>query len=65
MILKWYKMSDLGQSTPYFIKKDTKNQLSLAGTYSPYGIRTRVTAVKRRCLNPLDQRTIIYVSTLR
>ena len=21
--------------------------------YSPYGIRTRVTAVKRRCLNPL------------
>ena len=24
-----------------------------AVVYSPYGIRTRVTAVKRRCLNPL------------
>ncbi len=29
-------------------------QLSYGGIkYSPYGIRTRVTAVKRRCLNPL------------
>ena len=26
---------------------------SLRYTHSPYGIRTRVTAVKRRCLNPL------------
>ena len=41
MILKWYKMSDLGQSTPLFYQKGhKKNQLSLAGTYSPYGIRT-------------------------
>ena len=31
--------------------------------YSPYGIRTRVTAVKRRCLNPLDQRTILLMGT--
>ena len=52
MILKWYKMSDLGQSAPLFYQKDTKTSL-LAGAYSPYGIRTRVTAVKRRCLNPL------------
>ena len=29
-------------------------RLSYGGIeYSPYGIRTRVTAVKRRCLNPL------------
>ena len=34
-------------------KRIQKNQLSLAGTNSLYGIRTRVTAVKRRCLNPL------------
>ena len=26
---------------------------TLRYTHSPYGIRTRVTAVKRRCLNPL------------
>ncbi len=39
MILKIYKMSGLGQSTPLFYQKDTKTSF-LAGTYSPYGIRT-------------------------
>ena len=38
-------------------------QLSYAGIYSPYGIRTRVTAVKRRCLNPLTNGPIYYMGT--
>ena len=33
-------------------------------TNSPYGIRTRVTAVKRRCLNPLTNGPELLFSTL-
>ncbi len=43
MILKWYKMSGLGQSTPILPKG---RKTSFRHTYSPYGIRTRVAAVK-------------------
>ena len=32
--------------------------------HSPYGIRTRVTAVKRRCLNPLTNGPELLFSTL-
>ncbi len=32
-------------------------------TYSPYGIRTRVTAVKRRCLNPLTNGPYVLMGT--
>ena len=45
----------------------TKKSCYLVTTFydSPYGIRTRVTAVKRRCLNPLTngpflQRNLLY-----
>ena len=37
---------------------------SLRYTHSPYGIRTRVTAVKRRCLNPLTNGPELVFSTL-
>ena len=35
---------------------------SLRYTHSPYGIRTRVTAVKRRCLNPLTNGPSMFFS---
>ena len=36
----------------------------LSSKNSPYGIRTRVTAVKRRCLNPLTNGPELVFSTL-
>ncbi len=38
-----------------YIKKKSRRNPDLR--YSPYGIRTRVTAVKRRCLKPLTNGT--------
>lgn len=40
------------------------SSVSSALYYSPYGIRTRVTAVKRRCLNPLTNGPELLFSTL-
>ena len=38
--------------------KNTDTQKSICVFGDPYEIRTRVTAVKGRCLRPLDQRAV-------
>ena len=63
-ILVYHSRFRLSTLFETFFKTFFSSSVLTATYHSPYGIRTRVTAVKRRCLNPLTNGPELLFSTL-